>query len=153
MLTYDLRPAAYNSADAQLLTDEVQLEYAHRYGGGGDINPIDPAEFVPPVGMFVMAYVDEMPAAMGGWRRHGDDAEIRRMYVRPQFQRQGLARIVLKRIEQTAVEAGFTRMILETGLEQPEAITLYRSEGYSDIPAFGFYAEEPLSVHLGKRLT
>ena len=43
-------------------------------------------------------------------------------------------------------------MILETGLAQPEAIELYRAAGYTDIPAFGFYAEEELSVHLGKIL-
>jgi GNAT superfamily N-acetyltransferase len=99
-----------------------------------------------------MIYVDDVPAAMGGWRRHGDDAEIRRMYVRPQFQRRGLARVLLDTIESTAANGGFTRMILETGLAQPEAIELYRSAGYEDIEAFGFYAGEELSVHLGKLL-
>ena len=44
------------------------------------------------------------------------------------------------------------KLILETGLAQPEAIELYRTAGYVDIPAFGFYAEEELSVHLGKIL-
>ena len=144
--------STYDSADAQLLTDEVQLEYVRRYGGEGDTNPLDPAEFVLPAGQFFVVYVKDEPAAMGGWRRHGDDAEIRRMYVRPQFQRRGLARVVLERIEASATAAGFKRMILETGLAQPEAIELYRSAGYDDIPAFGFYAEEELSVHLGKRL-
>ncbi len=134
------------------MTDEVQLEYVRRYGGEGDTNPLDPAEFVLPAGQFFVVYVGDEPAAMGGWRRHGDDAEIRRMYVRPQFQRRGLARVVLEQIETTAAEAGFKRMILETGLAQPEAIELYRSAGYEDIPAFGFYAEEELSVHLGKLL-
>ena len=131
----------------------MQQEYVRRYGDDGDINPIDAAEFVPPVGQFFMVYVDGVPAAMGGWRRHGEDAEIRRMYVRPEFQRQGLARAVLDRIEQTAVEAGHTRIILETGSVQPEAVALYRSAGYADIPAFGFYAGEEISVHLGKELT
>ena len=130
----------------------MQLEYTRRYGGEGDTNPLDPAEFVPPAGQFFVVYVDDVPAAMGGWRRHGNDAEIRRMYVRPQFQRRGLARVVLDQIESTAREVGFTQMILETGLAQPEAIELYRSAGYHDIPAFGFYAEEELSVHLGKLL-
>ncbi len=136
-----------------LLTDEVQGEYVRRYGGEGDINPLDPAEFEPPHGRFFLVYVGDEPAAMGGWRRHGDDAEIRRMYVRPQFQRRGLARVLLDEIERTAAEAGFSRMILETGQAQPEAIELYRSAGYDDIPAFGFYADEELSVHLGKHLT
>ena len=152
-MEHDLRVVGYDSADALLLTDEVQLEYVRRYGGSGDINPLDPAEFLPPDGLFFMAYVDGVPAAMGGWRRHGDDVEIRRMYVRPQFQRLGLARALLARIESTAAEAGFTRMILETGKAQPEAIELYHSAGYVDIPAFGFYADYDDSIHMGKQLS
>lgn len=135
------------------MTAEVQLEYVRRYGGDGDTAPIDVDEFIEPGGRFVMAYVDGVAAAMGGWRRHGQDAEIKRMYVRPAYQRLGLARAVLAHLESSAVDAGFTRLILETGLAQPEAVALYRSAGYVDIAAFGFYAGDPLSVHLGKVLT
>jgi len=106
---------------------EVQLEYARRYGGAGDSAPLDPAELCEPLGTFVMGYVEGDPAAMGGWRRRGADAEIKRMYVRPPYQRRGLARAV-------------------------QAIALYRSSGYSDIEPFGFYADSSLSVHLGKSL-
>jgi GNAT superfamily N-acetyltransferase len=148
-LKHDIRDVAYDSADAQLLTDEVQQEYVRRYGGN-DIAPIDTTEFVGPGGRFVMAYVDGVPAAMGGWRRHGTDAEIKRMYVRDQFRGLGLARAVLAELERSAAEAGITRLILETGQPQPEAIGLYRSSGYTDIEPFGFYADEEISVHLAK---
>ena len=43
-------------------------------------------------------------------------------------------------------------MILETGIVQPEALGLYRSSGYQDVPAFGRCAGYPLSVRLGKQL-
>jgi GNAT superfamily N-acetyltransferase len=159
--TYDLRPAAYDSADAQLLTDEVQAIYKQRYGGEGDTAPVDTTEFDGASGRFFMVYVDGEPATMGGWRWHGTasiessrtgDGEINRMFVSEAYQRRGLARVVLTELERTAAEAGVKRLILETGTEQPEAIALYRSTGYEDIPAFGFYADEPLSVHLGKQL-
>ncbi|KRC66819.1 acetyltransferase [Aeromicrobium sp. Root236] len=153
----ELRAASYDSADAQLLTAEVQQEYVRRYGGEGDTAPVDTSEFDGEGGRFFMVYVDDVPAAMGGWRRHEPlaewrDAEIKRMYVRPAFQRRGLARLLLSELERTAAEAGITRLILETGLEQPEAIAMYRSAGYDDIPAFGYYADDELSVHLGKVL-
>ena len=151
-MTYDLRAVPYDSADAAMLTAEVQEEYVRRYGGEGDTAPVDTSEFDGPHGKFFMVYADDVPAAMGGWRRHGDDAEIKRMYVRPAFQRRGLARLILAELERTAAEAGIARLILETGLEQPEAVALYRSVGYQDVPAFGYYAGEPLSVHLGKAL-
>jgi GNAT superfamily N-acetyltransferase len=156
-VSHELRVAAYDSADAQLLTAEVQLEYIQRYGGEGDTAPVDTTEFDGENGRFFMVYVDDIPAGMGGWRRHAAlaqwaDAEIKRMYVRPAYQGRGLARALLAELEQTAAAAGIERLILETGLAQPEAVALYRSAGYQDVPAFGFYAAEPISVHLGKVL-
>lgn len=152
-MVVDLRSVAYGSDDAQLLTAEVQAEYVRRYGGQGDTAPVDTTEFEGDGGAFFLVYVDDVPAAMGGWRHHGDeDAEIKRMFVRPQFQRRGLARLILSHLEVTAAAVGISRLILETGLEQPEAISMYRSAGYEDIPPFGFYVGDPLSVHLGKRL-
>lgn len=150
----ELRVVSYATDDAQLLTAEVQAEYGRRYGGEGDIAPIDVHQFDPPGGHFVMVYVDEVPAAMGGWRRGGpggdSDAEIKRMYVRPAYARRGLARQILAELERTAAAVGVTRLVLETGTAQPEAIALYSSCGYTEIPSFGFYADYDDSVHLGK---
>jgi len=137
------------------MTQEVQAEYAVLYGGDGDTAPIAADEFVPPHGHFVVAEVDGEAAAMGGWRRGGPqpgDAEVKRMFVRPRFRRRGLSRLVLAEVERTAAEAGVTRLVLETGLRQPEAIALYRASGYTDVPPFGYYAASPTSVPLGKRL-
>jgi GNAT superfamily N-acetyltransferase len=134
----------------------VQQEYARRYGGEGDVSPIDLHQFDPPNGHFVMVYVDDVPAAMGGWRRGGPagdtDAEIKRMYVRPAFTRRGLARTVLSELERVAADRGITRLVLETGTAQPEAIALYLSSGYVEIAPFGFYADYDDSVHLAKPL-
>lgn len=140
---------SYDHPDAVALIAEVQQEYVVRYGDV-DGTPVDPAEFAPPRGLFLVAYVDGTPAACGGWRAHGADAELKRMYVSPAFRGRGLARAVLEALERTAAEAGFARVILETGQRQPEAIALYRSSGYEPVPSFGFYAEAPEAVHLGK---
>lgn len=151
-----LRAARLDHPDALLLIDEVQAEYRRRYGGPGDVAPIDPSEFDAPSGLFVLAYVDGDLAAMGGWRRHAElpdaaDAEIKRMFVRPQFQRRGLARELLDHLERTALDTGVQRLVLETGPAQPEAIALYRSAGYTDVEPFGYYASQG-STHLGKSL-
>ncbi len=132
----------------------MQERYVQIYGNA-DVAPLDVEEFVAPEGHFVLGYVAGVPAAMGGWRWHGPragDTEIRRMYVRHRFTRRGLARVVLAELERTAAEAGATRMVLETGLPQPEAIALYRAAGYEDMESFGHYAEYDESVHLGKQM-
>ena len=43
-------------------------------------------------------------------------------------------------------------MVLETGIEQPEAIKLYQSSGYEPVEKFGTYADSPLQRCFGKRL-
>ena len=58
----------------------------------------------------------------------------------------------LAELERTAVAAGRKRMVLETGAKQPEAIALYRSSGYEDMPGFGVYAGDELSLCLSKPL-
>jgi len=156
-----IRQVPYDSADAQQLIEQVQQEYVTRYGGR-DSARVDPKEFAPPRGLFAVAYDGDQPVAIGGWRRHRPDAygglpgrhpaEIKRMYVAAPARGRGLARAVLAYLEDTARAAGVDWLVLETGHRQPEAIALYRSSGYIDIPHFGTYANAPLAVHLGKRL-
>ncbi len=83
----------------------------------------------------------------------GRVVELKRMYVRPASRGRGHARTVLAHLENTAARAGAGRIVLETGAPQHDAVALYRSSGYRPIAAFGHYADSPLSVPLGKRLT
>ena len=144
--------------DAQLLVEAVQEEYVARYGGR-DESPITPEDFDDPRGQFFVGYVDGLPVATGAWRRStvvalGVDvtAEIKRMYVVPAHQRRGVARRMLAHLEATAAAAGIEGLVLETGLEQPEAIALYTSSGYEPVPGFGYYCGSELSRTFGRRL-
>ncbi|WP_313403970.1 GNAT family N-acetyltransferase [Aeromicrobium sp.] len=147
----------YDHPDAVKLTELVQAEYVRRYATEvGDASPMDPGQFDHPNGIFFIGYVDEIPVAMGGWRRGGPrgdlDGEIKRMFVLDSHRGQGLSRQVLEELERSAARQGISRLVLETGDEQPEAISLYRSAGYVDIEPFGFYADYDDAVHLGKDL-
>lgn len=151
----------YEHPDVAVLVAAVQQEYVRRYGGE-DTTPLDPATFVPPDGSFLVTYVDGRPAAMGGWRLHDEardgavpgrrPAELKRMYVAEWARRRGLARALLADVERSAAAAGCDLLVLEAGRNQPEALTLYRSAGYTPIPAYGHYVESDLSVHLAKPL-
>ncbi|WP_256106065.1 GNAT family N-acetyltransferase [Streptomyces sp. ODS05-4] len=156
------RPVPFDHPDARKLNDEVQLEYVERYGDGCDLTFLDPAMFVPPRGLFLITYDPlDRPVATGGWRTqdHGDegysdgDAELKRMYVVPQARGLGLARRILAALEADARAAGRTRMVLETGDMQPEAIALYTSSGYTPCPKFGYYRDYASSRCFAKPLT
>jgi ribosomal protein S18 acetylase RimI-like enzyme len=45
-----------------------------------------------------------------------------------------------------AARGGGARLILETGIRQPEAIRLYEKCGFTRIPNFPPYDQDPLSV-------
>jgi GNAT superfamily N-acetyltransferase len=150
---------AYDDPRVQLLVDAVQAEYVERYGGP-DETPMDTAYFAPPQGRFFLAVLGGEPVAMGGWRLRPDvtdlgatrAAEVKRMYVAPAGRRTGLARLVLRTLEDSARDDGCDVMVLETGLRQPEAIELYESSGYVPVTPFGFYKDAPLSRYFGRRL-
>ena len=71
--------------------------------------------------------------------------EIKRMYVVPEHRGEGLSRLVLAAIEQRARERGMSVLRLETALAFTAAVALYRSCGYTEIPAWGPYVDDPLS--------
>lgn len=144
--------ARYVDAEAQRLIAAVQAEYAQLYGGPDD-GPIEAEEFEAPTGAFFLGSLDGQAVATGGWRRRSAArAEIKRMYVVDAFRGQGYARIMLEALEAAVRAEGFAELVLETGLRQPAAVQLYRSSGYTEVEAFGHYADSPLSVYLGKRL-
>lgn len=141
----------FDSSVARALIDLVQGEYQVRYGGH-DATRVAPDEFAPPAGLFLVAYLNGEPVACGGWRDFEGDAEIKRMYVEPSARGMGLARRILAELERAAATAGYTRSILESGTRQPEAIALYESSGYTPIPNYTIYRDEPDSRCYGKAL-
>jgi GNAT superfamily N-acetyltransferase len=150
---FEIEIRAYDDPDVARMVDEVQTEYVARYGGP-DQAAVDPAEFAPPDGLFLVGLLDGTPVAMGGWRRRGgSQAELKRMYVSAAARRRGIARLLLAELERTAAAAGITRLLLNTGPAQPEAVALYRQAGYTPVPGFGHYACHPDALFFGKSLT
>lgn len=147
-----LRTVPYTSPDAQRLVAAALADLGQRYGGSGDETPVDPREFSPPEGVFVVAYLDGVAVGCGGWRTRDDDAEIKRMYTVPEARGRGVAQAVLALLETSAHAAGRRQMILEAGSRQPEAIRLYEARGYRRIPNFGYYKDAPGAMSYGFEL-
>jgi GNAT superfamily N-acetyltransferase len=147
-----LRALPYDDPVAQALVERVQLEYVARYGGRDEAT-VDPAEFVPPRGLFLVAEVDGVPVGSGAWRSMGSGvAEIKRVYVEPSGRRRGLAQLIVAALERSAAEAGCRSVVLNSGARQPEALGLYEQLGYVPVAAYGVYACAPGAVFLGKDL-
>lgn len=85
---------------------------------------------------------------------HDDGSvEIKRMFVDESARGLKLGGQLLERLEDEALRRGLSTVRLETGVYQPEAIGLYRKAGYLEIPPFGDYKPDPLSLFMEKRLS
>jgi GNAT superfamily N-acetyltransferase len=149
----EIKRVDYGDPVARALIAAAMADLGRRYGGEGDQTPVDPADFALPRGAFLVAYRQGRPLGCAGWRgRSGQVAELKRMYTDPAARGRGVARRVLAAVEESARAAGRTRMILECGDRQPEAIALYQACGYQPVPHFGFYRDAPGVVSLGRAL-
>src|SRR5262245_17381442 len=64
---------------------------------------------------------------------HGDDLEVKRVYVAPPARGRGVGGALLAAAEDHARTLGYSRIILQTGDRQPAAVRMYRKAGYQPI--------------------
>ena len=99
----------------------------------------------------VVAMLSENAVGIGAFKEYEKDvAEIKRMYVLPEYRGQGIAMQILATLESWIRENNYRRCILETGIHQPEAIRLYKKCGYTVIPNYGQYAGVDESICMEK---
>jgi putative acetyltransferase len=140
--------------EAAELMSELSAELARRYdymedGSGG----FKPEDALGPRGAFVMGRVGGNPVACGAIRPLEQDvAELKRVFVKVGFRGRGYSRVIVNELERQARVRAYKVMRLETGIRQPEAISLYESMGYHQIPKYGEYRDSSLSVCYEKRL-
>lgn len=145
-------PVPVDAPAVAALVAELQQEYRVIYGGP-DETPVEADQFAPPGGAFLLLSLGGVPVGCGGLRRHdATTAEMKRVFVRAGHRGLGLGRVLLAAIEDRARELGYRRVVLETGDQQPVALRLYRSAGYTPVEPFGIYARSPSSRYLGRLL-
>jgi putative acetyltransferase len=110
-------------------------------------NKIDQIKYV------VLAYENKKPLGCGAIKEYEPHiVEVKRMYVSPESRGKGIATNVLAELENWAAELAYGTCILETGKKQPDAIRLYKKNGYELIPNYGQYADVENSLCFQKQL-
>jgi GNAT superfamily N-acetyltransferase len=149
----EMRRVRLSDAEVEPLLAGLTQEYDTRYGEDVEMTRANADEFDPPSGLFIVLMDGPITVAGGGFRRYDTTkCEAKRMWTDPRYRRRGLAARVLKALEDAAREAGYTRLILETGPRQPEAEALYARQGYTRIEFYGHYPEaRAFSLELSRR--
>jgi DNA-binding MarR family transcriptional regulator len=105
----------------------------------------EPHELRPPAGAFFVAYLNGEAIGCGGVKHHGGaPAEIKRMWVAESARGLGVGRRMLACLEGCARDNGAAIAHIETNGTLVEAISLYLSAGYVEVPAFN---DEPFADH------
>ena len=118
-------------------TDELE----RRYGAPDDADAhLDLDELSSPRGFFLVARVDGHVAGGVGLRGIVEPdrwlGEVKRLWVRPDLRRAGIARALMDEVVRHARALGYRRLYLETGWAQPEAQALYPALGWTPVEAF-----------------
>lgn len=101
----------------------------------------------------IVAYEDDEPMGCGAMKEFTSNAmEMKRMYTLPEYREKGVATQILRELEKWAAELSYEKSVLETGKRQPEAIALYKKNGYEITPNYGQYIGIENSVCFEKEL-
>lgn len=141
--------------DATYCLRSYAAELRELFDGGFDpANSLlpDPGELRAPRGLFLVARLHGEPVGCAGLKLpSGAPAEIKRLWVDPRARGLGLARRLLSELEARAAGHGSDLLRLDTNKALKAATHLYRTSGYTEVPAFN---DEPYAHHwFEKRLT
>lgn len=147
----DLLRTDSDNPDFIALVKHLDADLAERDGSDhtfyAQFNKIDKLKHV------VVAYENDEPIGCGAMKEFTPDAmEVKRMYTVPASRGRGVATSILAELERWAAELAYKKCVLETGKRQPEAIDLYKKNGYQIIENYGQYIGIGNSVCFEKML-
>jgi GNAT superfamily N-acetyltransferase len=145
--TVHVRECDPRHPDARFCLQTYYAELAQRFTDGYDpaISPIADDEMTPPAGLLLVASLHGEPVGCGALLLLPDAVGYaKRMWVAPSVRGLGLGRRLLSELEDQARTRGVRLMRLETKNELAEAITMYRTSGYREVPRFN---DEPYADH------
>jgi|SRR5688500_3287327 len=140
-----------DNEDFRLLIGELDKELWSRYDNLQAV--YDKHNIIENNKNVLVAYKDEIAVGCGCFKKYNDQTvEIKRMYVKPEYRSQKIARLILDALEKWAIELNISAAVLETGTKQTEAIHLYLKSGYIVMENYEPYKDLQESVCMQKNL-
>jgi ribosomal protein S18 acetylase RimI-like enzyme len=140
-----------SSPDFKKLVRLLDIDLNQR--SGAIQSQYDKLNIIESLDTVVIAKVDGEAVGCGCFKQYDKETvEIKRMYVRTGYRRLGIATQLLFELEFWAIERGYSKAVLETGENNPEAIRLYKKHGYRQIENYGKYVDFELSLCFAKNL-
>ena len=142
-----------NSNDQDFINLVKQLDAYLAVKDGRDHAFYDQYNKLDKIKHVVVAYDNNQPVGCGAIKEYDSNTmEVKRMFTLPECRGKGIATKLLNELEKWTIELGYEKCILETGKRQPEAIALYKKNGYRLIPNYGQYTNMENSVCFEKEM-
>ena len=131
-----------NQLDSELAIRDGDLHsFYHQYNG------------ISMIKYAIVVYLDNLPVGCGAIKAFNESAmEVKRMFVLKEYRGKGFAKKILEELEKWTKELGYKKCVLETGINQPEALALYHKSGFKRIPNYGQYTNVESSICFQKVL-
>jgi GNAT superfamily N-acetyltransferase len=131
----------------KLLDNELNERYGELQKQYEKYNKVDQMNDV------IIISKNKVSVACGALKEHGSNTvELKRIFVKKEYRRQGLSKLIINKLEELAINNGYKYALLETGIKQAEAINLYKNSGYDVIQNYGPYVGNINSVCMKKVL-
>ena len=144
----EFAPVDFRSVEAERCLQQYYAELAARFPTGFELHADDaPAaeEIAPPGGCMIIARLFGEPVGCGAIRTLGPGVgELKRMWISPDVRGLGVGRRLLAELERAAIARKLHTVRLDTNGSLTEALHLYRTSGYREIPA---YNHNPYAQH------
>jgi len=132
----------------KLLDSYLKVKDGDEHSFYAQFNKIDILKYV------VVVYDNETSIGCGTIKPYDKDTmEVKRMFTSERSRGKGIATMILLELEKWATELSYKKLILETGIRQPEAIKLYKKNGYNSIQNYGQYKGMENSICFQKNLS
>ena len=142
-----------SNTDFVVLCHELDAYLNHIVGGEENRAQYIPYNSLDDIHDAFVAYDGDQAVGCAAIKRYDDEsAEVKRVFIREEYRRQGISKELMKLLEQTAKEQGYSCLLLESGEILAEAMALYRKIGFTVIPNYGPYVNMPESVCMKKEL-
>ena len=120
-----------NDQDFQRFYLKTEEYYSQIVGGKKNRTGFIPYNLSESISDVLIAYADGKAVGCAGLKRYsGQDVEIKRVWVEPEWRGKHIATALMDQIEDKARQMGFKRAILQTRPIMPDAVGLYESRGY-----------------------
>jgi GNAT superfamily N-acetyltransferase len=146
--------ATVEDPDAAQLILELNADIMATHAEGDHFWGLTVEDVAPGRGAFLVLRLDGEPVGCGAVRKMSDDeAELKRMFVRPAHRGRKLGAVLVDNLEAEARSLGVRRLLLETALYLEAAVHVYERAGFTPIPQYGEYVGATDSYCMGKTLT